>query len=427
MLTGDHPQTARSIAADVGIVPKNIKSLSPDVVSSMLMTAAQFDRLSDAEVDDLPVLPLVIARCAPSSKVRMVEALHRRKRFVAMTGDGVNDSPALKRSDVGIGMGLAGSDVAKDASDIVLTDDNFASILNAIEEGRRTFDNIKKFVLHLLAENIAQACTLLIGLAFKDRTGLSVFPLAPVEILWIIMITSGFPAFGLGMEVASDDTMFRPPHDVKVGIFTNEVLLDMAVYGLYMASLCLSSFTLVVFGFGDGQLGTGCNDRYSPSCELVFRARSTTFTSLTWFALILAWEMVHMRRSFFRMEGKPERPWTLWARNVWRNQFLFWSVFAGFITVFPIIYIPGLNTVVFKHRPISWEWGIVFVESILFVVGIELWKFGKRAYFRRYGEKVHNPEIELGGLTFSRYTSFATSENTSMGEQKRVGDLEARA
>ena len=144
MLTGDHPQTARAIAMEVGIIPKTINTLAPDVISAMVMTAAQFDRLSDQEVDDLPVLPLVIARCAPQTKVRMVEALHRRKKFVAMTGDGVNDSPALKRADVGIGMGMAGSDVAKDASDIVLTDDNFASILNSIEEGRRMFDNIKK-------------------------------------------------------------------------------------------------------------------------------------------------------------------------------------------------------------------------------------------------------------------------------------------
>jgi len=408
MLTGDHPQTAKAIAIEVGIIPKNSQALAPDVISSMVMTAAQFDRLTDQEIDNLPVLPLVIARCAPQTKVRMVEALHRRKKFVAMTGDGVNDSPALKRADVGIGMGMAGSDVAKDASDIVLTDDNFASILNSIEEGRRMFDNIKKFVLHLLAENIAQACTLLIGLAFKDVTRLSVFPLAPVEILWIIMITSGFPAMGLGMEIAADDIMTRPPHNLRVGIFTKEVLLDMVVYGFWMASLCLAAFTIVVWGFGDGNLGTGCNETYSPQCELVFRARSTTFVSLTWFALFLAWEMVHMRRSFFRMESKPDNPFTIWMRHAWRNPFLFWSIFAGFVTVFPIIYIPVINTKVFKHAPISWEWGIVFIESILFFAGVELWKLGKRVYFRRWGEKAINPETELAGQNFSRYASVAT-------------------
>lgn len=396
----------------------------------MVMTASAFDKLSDAEIDAMPVLPLVIARCAPSTKVRMVDALHRRKKFVAMTGDGVNDSPALKRADVGIGMGLAGSDVAKDASDIVLTDDNFASILNAVEEGRRTFDNIKKFVLHLLAENIAQACTLLIGLAFKDQTGLSVFPLAPVEILWIIMVTSGFPAMGLGMEVASDDIMTRPPHNIKVGIFTTELILDMVVYGFYMAALCLTSFSLVVFAFGDGQLGMGCNDSYHPSCELVFRARSTTFTCLTWFALILAWEMVHMRRSFFRMEGKPTHPYTMWMAHIWRNKFLFYSIIAGFTTVFPIIYIPGLNHVVFKHAPISWEWGIVFIESALFVAGIELWKWAKRVWLRRYGERVRDPEAELGKAAFERYASLAASGTVAgsvkANDEKEGGEVVLR-
>jgi P-type Na+/K+ transporter len=147
MLTGDHPATARAIAMQVGIIPIDIHKFAPDVVSSMVMTAQTFDRMSDEEIDNLPVLPLVIARCAPNTKVRMIEALHRRKAFCAMTGDGVNDSPSLKRADVGIAMGMAGSDVAKDASDIVLTDDNFASIVNAIEEGRRMFDNIKKVPL----------------------------------------------------------------------------------------------------------------------------------------------------------------------------------------------------------------------------------------------------------------------------------------
>src|SRR4051812_4330111 len=158
-----------------------MRRLGKEVADAMIMTASQFDKLTDDEIDALPTLPLVIARCAPNTKVRMIEALHRRKAFAAMTGDGVNDSPSLKRADVGIAMGQSGSDVAKDASDIVLTDDNFASILSAIEEGRRIFDNIQKFVLHLLAQNIAQACTLLIGLAFKDDSRLSVFPLSPVS------------------------------------------------------------------------------------------------------------------------------------------------------------------------------------------------------------------------------------------------------
>lgn len=216
MLTGDHPETARAIALEVGILPRKMSQIANDVAKTMVMAASDFDKLTDAEIDNLPLLPLVVARCAPQTKVRMIDALHRRKRFVAMTGDGVNDSPSLKQSDVGIAMGMAGSDVAKEASDIVLTDDNFASILNAVEEGRRMFDNIQKFILHVLAENIAQACTLLIGLAFKDSTGLSVFPLAPVEILWIIMVTSGMPDMGLGFEIAAPDIMQRPPQNVGV-------------------------------------------------------------------------------------------------------------------------------------------------------------------------------------------------------------------
>ncbi|KAK2751013.1 hypothetical protein FQN57_000088 [Myotisia sp. PD_48] len=382
MVTGDHPGTARAIAAQVGIIPADTSNLAREVADAMVMTASQFDKLSDDQIDKLPTLPLVIARCAPNTKVRMIQALHRRGKFAAMTGDGVNDSPSLKHADVGIAMGQSGSDVAKDASDIVLTDDNFASILNAVEEGRRIFDNIQKFVLHLLAENIAQACTLLIGLAFKDNNNQSVFPLAPVEILWIIMITSGMPDMGLGMEIAAPDIMDRPPQS-KSGIFTWEIIIDILVYGLWMAALCLSAFSLVMFGFGDGNLGSHCNSDYTPECDTVFRARATTFVCLTWFALFLAWEMVNMRRSFFRMQPKSKKYFTQWIHDVWRNQFLFWAIMAGFITIFPLLYIPVINHKVFRHTGISWEWGIVFVESVLFFAGVEAWKWGKRVYFRR--------------------------------------------
>ncbi|KAK3063922.1 hypothetical protein LTS18_011669 [Coniosporium uncinatum] len=421
MLTGDHPGTAQAIAKEVGILP-NMKGVAKDIADSMVMTASQFDKLSEDEIDKLPVLPLVVARCAPQTKVRMIEALHRRKCFAAMTGDGVNDSPSLKRADVGIAMGQAGSDVAKDASDIVLTDDNFASILNAVEEGRRMFDNIQKFILHLLAENIAQACTLLIGLAFKDSNSLSVFPLAPVEIIWVIMITSGLPDMGLGFERATPGILQRPPQSLKRGVFTLEVLCDMVVYGLWVAALCLCSFVLVVYVWSDGIQGQNCNESYSAECDNVFRGRATTFACLTWFALFLAWEMVDMRRSFFRMQPDSKKYFTQWAIDVWRNQFLFWSIIAGFITIFPTLYIPVINTVVFKHTGISWEWGIVFVETFLFFAGVEAWKWGKRVFFRRRAAKMGESKDDLEAKVFGKYMTMSREVTTSREDSEKDGE-----
>ncbi|KAI5476953.1 Ca2+-transporting ATPase [Pseudohyphozyma bogoriensis] len=386
MLTGDHVATARSIAIQVGILPRNLTSFSKEVINSMVLTAAQFDKMSDDEIDKMPMLPLVIARCAPHTKVRMVEALHRRKAFCAMTGDGVNDAPSLKRADIGIAMGMNGSDVAKDASDLVLTNDQFDSILNAVEEGRRMADNISKFVLHLLAQNVIQALVLLIGLAFKDVNGFSVFPLAPVEILYIIMVTSGFPAMGIGAQAASHDIMKRKPRSAKNGIFTHELLLDMLVYGLVGAALCLATFTLIVFAFNDGNLGIDSNNTEGDGSINVFRARSATFGLLTWISLFLAFEVIDLRRSFFRRVPKTD-PFTQWARDIWDNKLLFWSCVFGFFSVFPIVYIPGLNTIVMKHAPITWEWALVFIGSLIFLLAAEGWKLAKRVYFRRQAIK----------------------------------------
>ncbi|KAI0008336.1 potassium/sodium efflux P-type ATPase [Xylariaceae sp. FL0662B] len=409
MLTGDHPETAKAIAIEVGILPSRMERIRRDIAEAIVMTASKFDSLTDDQVDELPVLPLVIARCAPDTKVRMIEALHRRRRFCAMTGDGVNDSPALRRADVGIAMGQAGSDVAKEASDVVLSDDNFASIVAAIEEGRRIFDNIQKFVLHVLAENIAQAGTLLIGLVFKDERRLSVFPLAPVEIVWIIMVTSGMPDMGLGFERAVPDIMNRPPQSLKTGIFDAEFLVDMVVYGLWITALCLSSFTLVVYRFGAGNLGRDCNNAYNDSCDVVYRARATTFACLTWFALFLAWEMIDRRRSFFRMQPGSKKYFTQWMHDVWRNKFLFWAIMLGFVTLFPTLYIPGLNTIVFKHIGISWEWGIVFISAGLFFAGVEGWKWAKRVYLRRRFRRktgVRWKDVDIEQRAFAEYLEF---------------------
>ncbi|KAI8233228.1 Calcium-transporting ATPase 3 [Colletotrichum sp. SAR 10_86] len=384
MLTGDHPQTARAIATEVGILPspEKFKMLPADVAQTMVMPAHDFDALTNDQIDELPQLPLVVARCAPSTKVRMIEALHRRGRYVGMTGDGVNDSPSLKRADIGIAMG-SGSDVAKESSDIVLTDDNFASILNAIEEGRRIFDNIQKFILHVLAANIGFVCALLTGLAFKDQSGVSVFQLSPVEILWMLLGTGAFCETGLGFEKAVPDILNRPPQNLKYGVFTPEFLFDMVFYGVLMAGCVLGSFTIVVFGFNDGNLGLECNNAFSEACEPVFRARATCYTTMTWIFLLFAWELIDSRRSLFYMP----QGFKAWGQHLWGNKFLFFSVTIVFFVVFPTLYIPVLDHVVFMHHGISWEWAVVFIDVFIFMVGAEAYKWAKRIYVRRKGNQ----------------------------------------
>ena len=377
MLTGDHPSTATAIAKEVGIIPKNLSTLPANVAAAIVKTATEFDAMTDAEIDALPTLPLVVARCAPETKVRMIEALHRRNKYAAMTGDGVNDSPSLKLADVGIAMGLNGSDVAKSASDIVLTDDNFASIVNAVEEGRRMFDNIQRFVLHLLTSNVGEVILLICGLGFQDSTGFSVFPLSPLQILWINMLTSSFPAFGLGREKASPEVMERPPHDNKKGVFTWELITDMLVYGLIQGTCCLMTFVFIVYGPGPDGLGRDCNRSYNDTCNIVFRARAAVFAELTWLILISAWELKGMRRSMFHLDPNDTHPFPFF-RDIWSNQFLFWSVVIAALSVFPAVYIPGLNTSVFKHKGISWEWVPAIVCVFVFVSGMEAWKFVKR-------------------------------------------------
>ncbi|KAI1097346.1 potassium/sodium eff [Jackrogersella minutella] len=388
MLTGDHIKTAKAIAHEVGILGS---SLNATEVANAIMPAASFDALTDADIDQLETLPLVLARCSPSTKVRVVEAMHRRGGFCVMTGDGVNDSPALKKSDVGIAMGLNGSDVAKEAADMVLTDDNFASIVTAVEEGRRLFDNIQKFLLHLLVSNIAQVILLLVGLAFKDGDGRSVFPLSPIEILWANLITSSFLALGLGLEEAQPDIMVRPPHDLRVGIFTREIIIDKMAYGIFMGSLCIAAFTTVIYTpmqdiYKDppwyGRLGSECNAVYNESCNSVYRARATTYATLSFLLLFTAWEVKHFTRSLFNMY--PEMypgPFSVF-RTVWRNKFLFGAVVAGFVITFPVIYLPVINRTVFKHQGIGIEWAVVAACVVAYIALVELWKAGKRRFIK---------------------------------------------
>jgi potassium/sodium efflux P-type ATPase len=375
MLTGDHLQTATTIAKEIGILSSEFARYD---AKTAVMTATTFDKMTDAELDEMDPLPFVLARCTPSTKLRMLHALHRRGKYCVMTGDGVNDSPALKGADVGVAMGLNGSDVSKEAADMVLTDDNFASIVAAIREGRRLFDNIQKFLLHLLVSNIAQVILLLIGLAFKDRNDVSSFPLSPLEILFANLITSSFLAIGLGLEEPSSDVMTRPPRNLRIGVFTKELIIDKFVYGTCMGALCLASYAIVVYAAGNGDLGADCNHAFNDTCDLPYRARGTAYCILTWLLSIMAWEAKHLDRSLFNMYPEEDPSAFSIFRTVRKNKFLFWAVCVGLVTPFVTIYVPGLNRIVFRHTGLTWEWGLVAASLFIFVTTVEAWKAFKR-------------------------------------------------
>ncbi|KAG0268139.1 Na+ ATPase [Linnemannia exigua] len=365
MLTGDHPSTAAAIAKEVAIIPADTDVKN----SSMVMSADKFDALSDEEVDRLVELPRVVARCSPNTKVKMIAALHRRNLFAAMTGDGVNDSPSLKAANVGIAMGQSGSDVAKQAADIVLTDDNFATIVEAIAEGRRMFFNIQKFVQHLMSGNIATILVLVVALAIKDEQGDSVFPLSAAAILFMNLCYSSPPAIGLGLEPASETNMKKPPRTSKQGLFSFEVLMDMFVYGIAMAVLSFVPFVLVLFVLEDGQLGKKCNVGYNDLCDTVFRARATCYATLTFLILSHAINCRDIRNSGWQ-----------WSRlkTVYHNKTLWLSIVIGAMILFPVIYVPGVNKNVFKHMGISYEWGLVFAALAIYTAFVEMYKFVKR-------------------------------------------------
>lgn len=170
---------------------------------------------------------------------------------------------------------------------------------------------------------------------------------------------------------------------LKYGVFTPEFLLDMIVYGVLMAGCVLGSFTVVIFGFDDGNLGQNCNNGYSDLCDDVFRARATCYSTMTWIFLLFSWELIDFRRSFFYMP----RGIKAWAAHLWGNQFLFFAIVIVFFIVFPTLYIPGLNHIVFLHTGISWEWAVVFVSVSTWIIGCESWKWAKRVYFRRTLQK----------------------------------------
>ncbi len=257
MITGDHKLTAAAIAQQLGIMH----------AGDQVLTGVELDRMSAEDLRAVVLHTPVFARVSPEHKLRVVEALQAHGQIVAMTGDGVNDAPALKQANIGVAMGITGTDVSQGAADMILTDDNFATIVAAVEEGRTIYDNIRKFIRYLLSTNTGEIVTMFAALVMGLRV-----PLLAIQILWINLVTDGLPAVALGFEPSERDVMKRQPRPAKESIFAHGVGLHVIWVGLWIGAC-----TLIGFVWGISRHGGNLTN---PSEEALAFARTIAFTVL---------------------------------------------------------------------------------------------------------------------------------------------------
>jgi Ca2+-transporting ATPase len=334
MITGDHPLTARTIAQRVGI----LESDDP----AAIITGVELDALSLEAFEQRVESIRVYARVAPEQKLKIVQALQDKGHFVAMTGDGVNDAPALKRADIGVAMGITGTDVAKQASSMILLDDNFATIVKAIKEGRRIYDNIRKFIKYLLTTNSGEIWTLFLA----PFLGLPI-PLLPIHILWINLVTDGLPALALSVEPEEGEVMKRPPRKPQESLFAHGLGIHAIWVGLLMGGVTLSLQAWAIH-IGDAHWQT-----------MVFNVLCLT-------------QLGHVMA--IRSEKK-----SLFSQGIFTNKPLFLSVFATMVLQLGTVYIPFLNPI-FKTQPLSaGELAIVLALSLIVFLAVEIEKLAKRS------------------------------------------------
>jgi len=326
MITGDHKVTAEVVAKKVGLEARKI------------ISGAELDRMSDDELLNLIEDISIYARVSPEHKLRIIKAFKKKNHLVAMTGDGVNDAPALKDADIGVAMGIKGTDVAREASDMVLTDDNFSSIVKAVEEGRCIYDNIKKFVRFLLAANFDEIFVILIAIS----VGLPFLPLLPIHILWINLITDGLPALSLSMDPKEPDLMKRKPRS------KDEHILSKMMIFIITAGAVACLMTITVFSW---ELIAGANLDMD---YLRKKAQTMAFTTAIMFEL------------FFIFNCRSEKH-SILKTNPLSNRFLIMAVFISIVMQLLVIYLPPLQSL-FGTVPlglIDWLKIILFSSSAL--------------------------------------------------------------
>ena len=293
MITGDHIDTAVAIAKELGIVSD----------ASQAITGAQLDKISDEEFKERVTQISVYARVQPEHKARIVDAWKSRGNIVAMTGDGVNDAPSIKRADIGVGMGITGTDVTKNVADMVLADDNFATIVSAVEEGRRIYDNIRKVIQFLLSANIAEVLSVFVA----TLIGFTIFQ--PVQLLWINLITDSLPALALGMEEAEGNVMKRKPRNASDGVFAGGMGFDIAFQGVVITLLVLASFFAGMYFHNNGVIDFADLIDGIPDPEGV----TMSFITLSMVEIFHSFNMRSRRASIFSM--KHQNKW-LWGAAV---------------------------------------------------------------------------------------------------------------
>lgn len=330
MITGDHKNTAFAIGAELGIAD-NI---------NQCMSGSEIDKYSQEEFNKIVLNYKIFARVSPEHKVKIVKAFKSHNNIVSMTGDGVNDAPSLKAADIGVAMGITGTDVAKGAADMILTDDNFSTIVRAVEEGRNIYNNIKKSIIFLLSCNFGEILALFLAILLNWAT-----PLQPIHILWVNLITDSFPALSLGIDPMDESVMEEPPRSPKESLFGGHMGIFLAINGLLIGILTLFAFKL--------------GERLYPNS--LMHAQTMAFVVLSVSQLFFALNMRSTKKSIFKI-------------GFFTNNYLLASIALGIFLQFTVITLPFLATI-FKVYSLSFrDWGIVILISLVPLVINEMLK-----------------------------------------------------
>lgn len=348
MVTGDHPDTAWAIAQELGLIPAD----SPD---HPVLTGKEVNAMTDGQLSEALKEVVVFARVAPEHKLRLVKVLKDQKEVVAMTGDGVNDAPALKRADIGVAMGITGTEVTKETAAMILADDNFATLVAAVEEGRAIFDNIKKYLIFLLSCNLSEILVLT-GAFFLGLP----LPLIALQILWVNLNTDGLPALALGVDPPAPDLMSRPPRPPEEGVFTRTVTTLLAVIAIYLTLILIPLFAYYYY-YNPGGLA-------SPQ-EVLVKAQTMVFIILVLAELVNAFNC----RSHYL---------SLFTVGIFPNKFLLAAVLISLVTMVAVVEWPPLARLFHTASLSLGDWLVAAGLSLTLVPVVELAKWRLRARAR---------------------------------------------